>query len=106
MDVGEQQIFLIWLAQIAIYAEAKGSIPVFLPSTRGNHNDRDIFQPRAGANVISHCKPLHPRHLNIQEHDVMDVVLTRLQSIDAVFGGHYMEAFALEKTSGHFTNRY
>src|SRR5690606_33042089 len=99
-DGVEQQGFLIGLAEVLIDADSHGPLAMLLTGTRGDHDDRQIFQTLVVTHQGRYLEAVHTRHLNVQQHDVGLVFLQLGDGVHPVLGGNNVHAVTLEQTTG------
>ena len=71
----EQHRFLIRLAEVVVDADGHGAVAVFITGTRGNHDDWQTFESRAGAHIFGNFETVHARHFDIEQHQIRDLIL-------------------------------
>src|SRR5271163_5074196 len=70
LDGVEQLAFLVRLAEIVIDTELNGSCPVLFTDARGDHHDRNLFQPWIVAHMSGDLIAVHARHFDVQQYDI------------------------------------
>ena len=101
LDQAEQLFFGIRLAQVVVDAEFLGVFAVLLGDARGDHDDRQVLQPRVAADVARQVEAVHARHLDVRQHHRRLFLGQPLQGLQAVGRQRHPIAFALQQALRH-----
>src|SRR5690606_22094989 len=100
VHVSHQVQFLVRLAQVPLDADFESALAMLLAGTRGDHHDRHVAEARIGAHRGRQLVAVHPRHLDVQQHQVGHPLFQALQRLDAVARGHHLEVVAFQHAAG------
>src|SRR5450631_266615 len=105
LDGVEQLTFLVWFAEIVVYAELDGTRSMFFTDPRSDHHDRNILQARIAAHVGGDFVAVHAGHLDVEQYDIRQVFLQQRYRIHAILRSQHSHAISFEQTLSHAPHR-
>src|SRR5690606_29701396 len=100
LHVAHQLRLLVRLAEVAVDAEVERALAVLLAGTRGDHHDQHVAQSWVGLHVLGQLVAVHPRHLDVEQHQVGHALVHPLERIQAILRGEHLEVVAFQHAPG------